>query len=170
MIVKFDQNDVEFVRDWATRLDAYKRQNNIKDKNFFIDKCSETTAMGLFGELACARYFDVETNLDFTKGGDDGNDLKAWGLRWQIKTSSIRKLIFNGIEDFKSDAAILVHSLSQRQNIYEQPHFHLLGGISKERFIKQHHTHDFGYGMRAVCDLNELTPLETIKRFCKVSA
>ena len=40
MIVKFDQNDVEFVRDWATRLDAYKRQNNIKDKNFFIDKCN----------------------------------------------------------------------------------------------------------------------------------
>ena len=170
MIVKFDQNDVEFVRDWATRLDAYKRQNNIKDKNFFIDKCSETTAMGLFGELACARYFDVEVNLDFTKAGDDGNDLKAWGLKWQIKTSSIRKLIFNGIADFKSDAAILVHSLSQRQNIYEQPHFHLLGGISKERFIKQHYTHDFGYGMRAVCDLDDLTPLETIKSFCKVSA
>ena len=54
MIVKFDQDDVEFVRDWATRLDAYKRQNNIKDKNFFIDKCSETTAMGLFLARAVA--------------------------------------------------------------------------------------------------------------------
>jgi hypothetical protein len=48
-----------------------------------------------FGELACARYLDAELNLDFTKGGDDGNDLEAWGLKWQIKTSSIRKLIFN---------------------------------------------------------------------------
>ena len=167
MIVKFDQDDVEFVRDWATRLDAYKRQNNIKDKNFFIDKCSETTAMGLFGELACARYFDVETNLDFTKGGDDGNDLKAWGLKWQIKTSSIRKLIFNSLDEFTSDAAILVHLISSKKQMFELPHFHVLGGISQKRFIKQHYTHDFGYGMRAVCDLDQLTGLNTIKEKCK---
>jgi hypothetical protein len=87
-------------------------------------------------------------------------------LKWQIKTSSIRKLIFNGIQDFKSDAAILVHSLSHRENIYEQPHFHILGGISKARFEKQHYKHDFGYGMRAVCDLDQLTALDTIKVMC----
>ena len=167
MIVKFDQDDVEFVRAWSQSCKAKKTQ----DKKIDATQTDEfVSSMGKFGEIAAGRVLGAFPNFDITIGGDGGNDLKAWGLTWQIKTSSIRKLIFNSLDEFTSDAAILVHLLSSKEKMYEIPHFHVLGGISKERFIKQHHTHDFGYGMRAVCDLDQLTPLETIKSFCKVSA
>jgi hypothetical protein len=59
------------------------------------------SAMGLFGEIAAgARYWALCLTLDFTVGGDGGDDLEAWGLTWQIKTSSMSKLIFNGLDDF----------------------------------------------------------------------
>jgi len=170
MIVKFDQDDVEFVRDWAKQLETYKTANGCAFINFLEYSNEVIECMGKFGEMAAARALNTYPNFDITQKGDNGIDLEAWGLTWQVKTSNIRKLIFNSVDEFVSDAAVLVYLLTSKEKMYEIPHFHVLGGISKARFIKQHYTHDFGYGMRVVCDLDQLTPLETIKMVCKVSA
>ena len=167
MIVKFDQDDVEFVRAWSKTCNAQKTL----DKKIDATQTDEfICCMGKFGEIAAGRALDAYPNFNITVGGDGGNDLEAWGLTWQIKTSSIRKLIFNSLDEFTSDAAILVHLISNKKQMFELPHFHVLGGISQKRFIKQHYTHDFGYGMRVVCDLDQLTALDTIKTVCQVSA
>lgn len=167
MIVKFDEDDVEFVRAWAQACNAKKTQ----DKKIDATQTDEfVSCMGKFGEIAAGRALGTFPNFDITVGGDGGNDLEAWGLTWQIKTSSIRKLIFNSLDEFSSDAAILVHLISGKEKMFELPHFHVLGGISKTKFEKQHYKHDFGYGMRAVCDLDHLTALDTIKAACGVSA
>ena len=163
MIVKFDQDDVEFVQTWAKACNAQKTQ----DKKIDLTQSDEFVAcMGKFGEIAAGRALDAYPNFDIMVGGDGGNDLKAWGLTWQVKTSSIRKLIFNSVDEFVSDAAILVHLLTGKENMFALPHFHVLGAISRNRFNKQHYNHDFGYGMRAVCDLDQLTGLQTIKEKC----
>ena len=165
MIVKFDQDDVEFVQAWARACNAQKTQ----DKKIDVTQTDEfVSCMGKFGEIAAGRALDAYPNFDITVGGDGGNDLKAWGMTWQVKTSSIRKLIFNSVDEFVSDAAVLVHLLSSKGSMFAVPHFHVLGGISRSRFEKQHYKHDFGYGMRAVCDLDQLTGLNTIKEKCKV--
>ena len=167
MIVKFDQDDVEFVRDWAIQLETYKTANGCAFINFLEYSNEVIECMGKFGEMAAARALNTYPNFDITKEGDNGIDLNAWGLTWQVKTSNIRKLIFNSLDEFVSDAAVLVHLLSSKESMFEVPHFQVLGGISRSRFEKQHYKHDFGYGMRAVCDLDQLTGLNTIKEKCK---
>ena len=166
MIVKFDQDDVEFVRDWAKQLETYKNANGCAFINFLEYSNEIIECMGKFGEMAAGRALNAYPNFDITKEGDNGTDLNAWGMTWQVKTSNIRKLIFNSLDEFVSDAAVLVHLLSSKESMFELPHFHVLGGISRSRFEKQHYKHDFGYGMRAVCDLDQLTGLNTIKAKC----
>lgn len=167
MIVKFDQDDVEFVRAWVKACDIEKTQRKKIDATQTDEFVS---CMGKFGEIAAGRALGAFPNFDITIGGDGGNDLEAWGLTWQIKTSSIKKLIFNNLDEFFSDAAILVHLISGKEKMFELPHFHVLGGISKTKFKKHYYKHDFGYGMRAVCDREHLTALDQIKAACRVSA
>jgi hypothetical protein len=165
MRVEFLQHEVDEVLYWAQEIEDVKRTNNVRNKKFDVNNTDVGVhAIGMLGELAAGRVLGAQPDWDIYLAGDDGNDMTAWGLTWQIKTSSMRKLIFNHETDFVTDAAILVHHLAPKHKVFEQPVFNVVGGISKSRFLKLYYEHNFGYGIRLVVEGDDLTDMENIKK------
>jgi hypothetical protein len=164
MILTFMPDEVQAVRNWAKGYTAYKDAMGCKTK-LFADYSHETLlCMGKFGECAASVITGATVNWDIQKQGDGGNDLHAYGLDWQVKTSTLHKLIFLNLDEFSSDGAILVNLLSTKEKMFDCPSFEVMGGISKNKFSKVHYENDFGYGARVACDAKSLTPLDKIKR------
>lgn len=167
MIYSFTTDEIDFVRQHSEFQYKVKRSNTkIVDKSFFkgAEKSIETAAMGLLGEFAACKFIGGKPDLAIHGGGGAEYDAIWLGKTWQIKTSVIRKLIFNDLNDFATFGAILVHLLTPRSEIFVDPKFHVLGGISKTRFIKTFYNYDFGNGNRVVCDYTDLTALDHIER------
>ena len=162
----FTAAEIEFVHNWAVTKDAYKDKCGVANGNHqkATEKNNETSAMGLFGELAVCKLLGGTPDLDIYPGGGSQHDLNWLNLTWQIKTSVEPKLIFNNLNHFASYGAILVHLLTPKKDIFLDPIFEVWGGISKTRFVKRHYLDDFGYGCRVVCDYVDVTPLEDIER------
>jgi hypothetical protein len=164
MIVEFLSHEVDEVLYWAQEIEDVKRTNNVRNKKFDVNNTDVGVhAIGMLGELAAGRVLGAQPDWEIYLDGDDGNDMTAWGLTWQIKTSSMRKLIFNHDSDFITDAAVLVHHLASKQKVFENPVFDVVGGISRARFARLCYGHDFGYGVRLVVDGDDLTDMMTIK-------
>jgi len=165
MIVEFLSHEVDEVLYWAQEIEDVKRTNNVRNKKFDVNNTDVGVhAIGMLGELAAGRVLGAQPDWAIYLSGDDGNDMTAWGLTWQIKTSSMRKLIFNHESDFITDAAVLVHHIAPKQRVFEQPVFDVVGGISRTRFMALCFEHDFGYGVRLVVDGDDLTSMKTIKK------
>ena len=165
MRVEFLPHEVEEVLSWAKKIEEVKRSNNIRNKKFDVNNTDVGVhAIGMLGELAAGRIFSVDPDWGIYLSGDNGMDMFAWGLSWQIKTSSMRKLIFNSEKDFVSDGAVLVHHLASKQKVFDTPIFDVVGGISRKRFLNLYYEHDFGYGTRLVVDSDVLVDLEKIKQ------
>jgi hypothetical protein len=165
MRVEFLPHEVDEVLYWAQEIEDVKRTNNVRNKKFDVNNTDVGVhAIGMLGELAAGRVLGAQPDWAIYLAGDDGNDMTAWGLTWQIKTSSMRKLIFNHESDFITDAAVLVHHIAPKQRVFEQPVFDVVGGISRTRFMALCFEHDFGYGVRLVVDGDDLTSMETIKK------
>ena len=165
VIVTFLPHEVEEVLDWAQEIENIKRINNVRNKKFDLNNSDVGVhAIGMLGELAAGQILGVQPDWEIYLSGDGGNDMSAWGLSWQIKTSSMRKLIFNSENDFVTDAAILVHHLSPKHQVFDNPVFDVVGAISRSRFFKLCYEHNFGYGFRLVVDADCLTDLEVVRR------
>jgi hypothetical protein len=164
MIVEFLSHEVDEVLYWAQEIEDVKRTNNVRNKKFDVNNTDVGVhAIGMLGELAAGRVLGAQPDWEIYLDGDDGNDMTAWGLTWQVKTSSMRKLIFNHESDFITDAAVLVHHLASKHKVFENPVFDVVGGISRARFMGLCYGHDFGYGVRLVVDGDDLTDMMTIK-------
>jgi hypothetical protein len=164
MRVEFLPHEVDEVLCWAQEIEDVKRTNNVRNKKFDVNNTDVGVhAIGMLGELAAGRVLGAQPDWEIYLDGDDGNDMTAWGLTWQIKTSSMRKLIFNHATDFVTDAAILVHHAASKQKVFEYPVFDVVGGISRSRFMKLHYQYDFGYGVRLVVEGEDLTDMELIR-------
>ena len=165
MRVEFLPHEVAEVLYWAQEIEDVKRSNNVRNKKFDVNNTDVGVhAIGMLGELAAGRVLGAQPDWEIYLDGDDGNDMTAWGLTWQIKTSSMRKLIFNSEKDFVSDGAVLVHHLASKQKVFDTPIFDVVGGISRKRFLNLYYEHDFGYGTRLVVDSDVLVDLEKIKQ------
>jgi hypothetical protein len=165
MRVEFLPHEVDEVLYWAQEIEDVKRSNNVRNKKFDVNNTDVGVhAIGMLGELAAGRVLGAQPDWEIYLSGDDGNDMTAWGLTWQVKTSSMRKLIFNYESDFVTDAAVLVHHHASKHKVFEHPVFEVVGGISRKRFMALYYEHDFGYGVRLVVDADDLIGMETIKK------
>jgi len=111
---------------------------------------------GFKAEFAIARLFDIEppTINVLTDGGVDlwlGD--KSIDVKWTRGNSF---LIFDSLEKFKADIAILV----VRTGIQSAMKVH--GWISQEEFSARCYRRDFGYGDRLVVDAENLWPIERL--------
>lgn len=163
MIYTLTTSEIAAAHQWVAEKLHIKATHDIRDKKFDRTNTSEGVSLiGMMGEIAGCKALGAQPNLSVMIGGDDGFDCEAHGLLWQIKTSSLRALIFNSVDDFVADVALLVHHLADKEAVGDDPRFEIIGGVSRKRFIKQHFLHDYGYGMRLVMNADALTPIQKL--------
>lgn len=163
MIYTLTTSEIAAAHQWVAEKLHIKATHDIRDKKFDRTNTSEGVSLiGMMGEIAGCKALGAQPNLSVMIGGDDGFDCEAHGLLWQIKTSSLRALIFNSVDDFVADVALLVHHLADKEAVGDDPRFEIIGGVSRKRFMKQHFQHDYGYGMRLVMNADALTPIQKL--------
>jgi len=163
MIYRLTDTEIAAAHQWVADKLRIKQAHDIRDKKFDRTNSSQGVSLiGIMGEIAGCRALNTEPNLAVMIGGDDGTDCDAYGLSWQIKTSSLRALIFNAEQDFVADAALLVRHLADKYSVADNPTFEIIGGVSRKRFMREHFEHDYGYGARLVMNANDLTALDKL--------
>lgn len=165
MIIQLDFDTVSFVVSWAHKMHDFKQLNSAQDKWFDKNNTSmNVIIIGKLGEVVAGMELGCAPSFDIYSGGDNGHDLNAWGLSWQVKTSSLPELIFNTKHEFVADAAVLVTHIATKQQVTCDPRFKILGGISRRKFVKCFVEKNYGYGSRFIVGCNELTALSVIKQ------
>jgi len=165
VIVELPADVVSCVVEWARMVQKFKQANGAQDKWFDESSTSlDVMVTGKLGEVVIGRALGCVPSFAVSLGGDGGCDLDAWGLRWQVKTSSLTELIFNDENDFTADVAVLVTHLARKDQVAADPRFKILGGISRSKFMRHHGVKDFGYGNRLTVNANNLTDLDFIKQ------
>jgi hypothetical protein len=158
-IVYLTQEEINNSLKFVEEMREDKHEHSVKDKKFDAKNTSyAVNLMGHLGEQAAARVYGGTVDTSVRTGGDDGYDLHIGGLRYQVKTSTTRDLIFNAPELFSADRAILVTLIGDRTQPHIGSYFIVWGHISRERFMEVFRYHDYGYGKRLVCSLEYLTP------------
>jgi hypothetical protein len=144
------------------RVREKKRQHDVVDKKFDRNNSSySVNLMGRLGEVVVAKTLRIQTDDSVTAGGDVGYDLVSnLGNKIAVKTSTLDSLIFNKIEDFSADIAVLVKFVGDKQLPHDGGQFFIVGWISRQDFIEYHYVHDYGYGPRLVVDSFVLNRME----------
>ena len=134
-----------------------KQEHNVIDKKFDSKNTSwAVNLMGYLGEKAVAKVYEVAIDDRVLTGGDEGYDLVINNKTVQVKTTTTNQLIFNSKELFSADYAILVTLVGDRTQPHIDSHFIVWGDISKDKFINVCFEKDFGYGIRYVCNIENL--------------
>ena len=135
-----------------------KKEHNVVDKKFDSKNTSwAVNLMGHLGEKAVAKVYEVAVDDRVLTGGDEGYDLVIKNKTVQVKTTITNQLIFNSKELFSADYAILVTLVGDRTQPHVNSHFVVWGDISKDKFIDVCFEKDFGYGVRYVCNIEDLS-------------
>ena len=115
----------------------------------------DANIFGFMAEFAVCRVLGTEPpRLNFATDG--GVDLWLGDVTIDVKYTARKtsKLIFDSVDKFKSQVAILV-TATDNMDVME-----ILGWCSKGRFIEDSYSKDFGYGKRLVMDADKLQPIE----------
>jgi hypothetical protein len=135
-----------------------KKEYNVTDKKFDANNTSwAVNLMGHLGEKAVAKVYNVSVDDRVLTGGDEGHDLIINGKTIQVKTTVTKQLIFNSKELFTADYAILVTLVGDRTQPHIDSHFIVWGDISRDKFLEVCYEKDYGYGVRYVCNTNDLS-------------
>ena len=124
----------------------------------------EALRLATMSELALAIELGGTLNTaGLTAQGDGGWDIDVAGLKIDVKLTRYESayLIFDRPDLFKADMAILVRQCAIP---FE---FDIVGGISRQRFMKLAKRYDLGYGLRWVVSEFDLRPYSVIRKFIK---
>ena len=165
MDIELDAQDLIYAAHHAGMMQAVKQMQMLKGDvaNHRISNLSDFSIhyVGLLGEVALGKVIGIKPNVNITVGGDGNVDMTYQGMTIQVKTSThknlnhpqIRYLIFNSIEDFSTDLAVLC-------SIQEVSTVRIHGFATHRKFVSNVVTQDFGYGVRYCLDEKHLTPME----------
>lgn len=119
----------------------------------------EANVFGFKAEFAVARLFHVEPPV-VNVLTDGGIDLWLNDISIDVKFTNKERgpLIFDSMEKFKADAAVLV-GRTQHDDVMK-----INGCVSRNVFEWESYKHDFGYGERMVMDVDQLKPIEWLWR------
>lgn len=131
----------------------YKRVDQMRN-NF------ATAREGLTGEWAVANELGLKVNTEHYVGGDPGYDFIYHGWKVDVKTTRARLLLFQSMDKFVADIAILVKILTDDS-------VRICGAISRERFAQVHEIRNLGYQDNCVATIKQLTPLEEFKQYAR---
>jgi hypothetical protein len=165
IFVTLEPEEVQVTLDFIKRMREDKVAHDVADKMFDINNTSEgINIIGHLGEMAVGKVLQVPVDTEVRTGGDDGNDLHYLGNTIQVKTSTLKSLIFNHPRLFKSDLAVLVQFIgADKRKAEDDPRFVIWGWMERKEFLDKHYTRNFGYGNRLVVDAENLLPLDMIE-------
>jgi len=131
-------------------------KGNVKNQKLSSQSDFAIHYAGMLGEVAVGRSINCPIQTGVTFAGDGKVDMVFHGQTIQVKTNmrfADKVLIFNRLEDFVTDWAILC-------NIEGASAVAIHGFTSKAKFAKLFFRHDFGYGNRYCMKADQLTPIE----------
>jgi hypothetical protein len=119
--------------------------------------------IGYMGEAAVCHILGKEFQVDVSKYGDDGHDLRYCGFSMQIKTISRdygekNTLYVNAIDEVKSDILVGVA-------ITGPASVRVYGAITKDKFKRHMYSRNFGYGDRDCVDQQDLPSVQKMMEF-----
>lgn len=162
-IVTLDELEIEVLMELARRRCLPKRKLGIA-KGFDDVRHGDVEGdfVGICGEYAVAKLYNVAFDTAIHYHGDNGVDLTVAGKTIQVKSTFYPRgrLLYNMEDDFITDYAILTLKTS------EEPIVEIVGWTDKETFNKIHRVQNMGYGNRKVLDQDRLWPIQnlTLKR------
>lgn len=155
--IKLTPEEIESSLQFVDAMRKDKQEFNVTDKKFDANNTSwAVNLMGYLGELAAAKVYKTTTDDRVLTGGDAGHDLVIDGKTYQVKTTVTKELIFNSKELFTADYAILVTLIGDRTQPHINSRFVVWGDISRDKFLNVCYEKDFGYGVRYVCEIDDL--------------
>lgn len=155
--VRLTPEEIESSLQFVDAMRKDKQEFNVTDKKFDANNTSwAVNLMGYLGELAAAKVYKTTTDDRVLTGGDAGHDLVIDGKTYQVKTTVTKELIFNSKELFTADYAILVTLIGDRTQPHINSRFVVWGDISRDKFLDVCYEKDFGYGVRYVCEIDDL--------------
>lgn len=155
--VSLTPEEIESSLQFVDAMRKDKQEFNVTDKKFDANNTSwAVNLMGYLGELAAAKVYKTTTDDRVLTGGDAGHDLVIDGKTYQVKTTVTKELIFNSKELFTADYAILVTLIGDRTQPHINSRFIVWGDISRDKFLNVCYEKDFGYGVRYVCEIDDL--------------
>lgn len=155
--VELTPEEIESSLQFVDAMRKDKQEFNVTDKKFDAKNTSwAVNLMGYLGELAAAKVYKTTTDDRVLTGGDAGHDLVINGKTYQVKTTVTKELIFNSKELFTADYAILVTLVGDRTQPHINSRFIVWGDISRDKFLQLCYEKDFGYGVRYVCEIDDL--------------
>lgn len=155
-------HDLELCEKLANQ--RHEKNKEVTDRRITQSMSSwEIDFLGLLGEVAVAKYFELEVDKNhYPDGGDGGSDFSINGKRVDVKyTNRIYEpiLMFPNINKFRSDIAILTHQVE-----YHCRHkVGIAGWIDKKHFDRIKKTTDFGYGDTIYVTDSKLFNIEKLK-------
>ena len=156
--IRLTQEEIDSSLAFVDAMRSDKKEHNVVDKKFDSKNTSwAVNLMGHLGEKAVAKVYEVAVDDRVLTGGDEGYDLVIKNKTVQVKTTITNQLIFNSKELFSADYAILVTLVGDRTQPHINSHFIVWGDISKDKFIDVCFEKDFGYGVRYVCNIEDLS-------------
>lgn len=165
MIIELTEDEIMDSLRFVHKVRENKKQYEVVDKKFDKNNSSySVNLMGRMGEVAAAKCLGLQTDNSISPSGDDGHDLHdGMGTSIQVKTSTLRALIFNAPELFISDVAVLVHFVGDKMLPHVDGQYDVIGWITRQDFLANHYLRDYGYGTRLVIDADKLYPIEELQ-------
>jgi len=157
-----DPQTVEATIEWVKQVRSMKDAYQVTDQKYDRHATSwSVSLMGRLGEVVAQQVLGGTLDDSITPEGDDGSDLLRSGERWQIKTSTRNTLIFNSLNAFNADKAVLVQLCGNRL-LPDAPNtrWRIWGTVERQRFTEQHELHNYGYGTRLIMHATRLDRIE----------
>lgn len=137
----------------------FKRDAGIKNSKR-IDQARDDyqiTREGLTGEWAVGQVLGLPVNIENYLGGDPGWDFEYKGLKVDVKTTKAKLLLFQNMDKFVADVAVLVR-------YYRDDLVEIAGVISRDKFEQEHEIRNLGYKDNCVVTDEKLTPIDEFMR------
>jgi len=168
--VIFSEEEIHKAISFIDKLTQDKITNKVYDQKFDRNNSSySVNLMGYLGEMAAAKVLGVNTDDKIRTHGDDGFDLELRGKTIQVKTSTLPELIFNRLNLFKADIGLLVQLEGDRRSPHKNAIYHVIGFISKNKFMNSYTVKNYGYGDRFVVDASKLSSIHRLIELTSVS-
>jgi len=163
--VIFPQARIDDLQRVAEERNDYKMKMGINRNDHVaqtanIDRTFTNTA-GLVGEYAVGSLLGLDIDRTLRAEGDKSKDFELYGVTIEVKTSATGMLLFNNLDHFRADVAVLVcYDRNDLKTVWIQ------GFITRSDFIKEHEAIDFKVGRRLRVLPRNLVPFQSLKMYC----
>lgn len=159
--VRLSDDDLAMLQDVTSRRCYTKSVRAVDTQKFDRTRTDfEIAYFGFMGEVGFARAFCMEPDWSVLVGGDVGYDISVGGNTIQVKTPISKAtrdwFYFNDEERFSAKYGVLCNVDDYETSVI------IRGAISKEDFIAECVTKDFGYGERVAVNASQLSPMDSL--------